>query len=99
MTANFPRQEVYGLSAQLRKSAVSIPSNIAEGHTPESTREFLHFLSIAQASLSELETQIEIAAQLKYLTPSKLEDVYAKTSPLGKQIYALRNTLASKGPE
>ncbi len=96
MTANFPRREVYGLSAQLRKSAVSIPSNIAEGHTRESTREFLHFLSIAQASLSELETQLEIAARLEYLTPSKLEDICAKTSPLGKQLYALRNTLVQR---
>lgn len=96
MTANFPRREVYGLSAQLRKSAVSIPSNIAEGHTRESTREFLHFLSMAQASLSELETQLEIAGRLKYLAPSKLENVYAKTSSLGKQLYALRNTLVQR---
>ncbi len=96
ITANFPRQEVYGLSAQLRKSAVSIPSNIAEGHTRESTREFLHFLSMAQASLSELETQLEIAGRLKYLAPSKLENVYAKTSSLGKQLYALRNTLVQR---
>ncbi|HYK91990.1 MAG TPA: four helix bundle protein [Acidobacteriota bacterium] len=93
LTRSFPKQEVYGLSSQLQKSAISISSNIAEGHTRESSNEFLHFLSIAQASLSELETQLEIAARLRYLPSSKLEDVYGKTSALGRQLYALRNAL------
>lgn len=93
LTAVFPRQESYGLSTQLRKSAVSIPSNISEGHTRESRREFLHFLSIAQGSLSELETQLEIAARLSYISPSDLAKIRASTSGLGKQLYALRNAL------
>ncbi|HEX3144767.1 MAG TPA: four helix bundle protein [Pyrinomonadaceae bacterium] len=60
LTLNFPRSEVYGLASQMQRAAVSIPSNIAEGHARESTKEYLHHLSIAQASLAELETQIEI---------------------------------------
>jgi four helix bundle protein len=93
LTAGFPRQEIYGLSMQIRKSALSIPSNIAEGHTRESSKEYLHFLSIAQGSLSELETQLEISARLEYLSPSRPEDMRAKTSGLGKQLYSLRNAL------
>ncbi len=93
LTRRLPRQEAYGLSAQLQKSAVSIPSNIAEGHTRESSKDFLHFLSIAQASLAEVETQLEIAVRLEYLPLSARESVFKKTSLLGKQLYALRNAL------
>ena len=64
LTSKFPRHEVYGLSSQMQRAAVSVPSNIAEGHTRESTKEYLQHLSIAQASLAELETQLEIAKQL-----------------------------------
>jgi len=68
LTKNFPKDEMYGLTSQVQRAAVSVPSNIAEGHTREHTREFLHHLSIAQASLAELETQLEIGARLKYLS-------------------------------
>lgn len=61
LTQNFPKYEIYGLTSQIQRAAVSVPSNIAEGHTREHTKEFLHHLSIAQASLAELETQLEIS--------------------------------------
>jgi len=61
VTGGFPREEVYGLTAQLRRAAVSVPSNIAEGLTRRSVADKLHFLNISQASLSEIDTQIEIA--------------------------------------
>ena len=61
LTRAFPKQETYGFSSQMQRAAVSIPSNIAEGHTREHLKEYLHHLSIAQASLAELETQLEIA--------------------------------------
>jgi four helix bundle protein len=96
LTRNFPREETYGLSSQLRRAVVSIPSNIAEGHTREHIKEYLHHLSIAQASLAELETQLEIATRLKYLFTGHLEELLTETVSLGKQLYALRNSLARK---
>jgi four helix bundle protein len=66
-TALFPREEVFGLSTQLRRSAVSIPSNIAEGAARNSSRELLQFLGVANGSLAELQTQVEIAVRLGFL--------------------------------
>src|SRR3954451_22493418 len=63
----FPRDEVYGLTSQLRRCAVSIPSNIAEGHSRSTRKEFLRFLEISLGSLFELQTQLEIAKNLSYL--------------------------------
>jgi four helix bundle protein len=93
LTQSFPKQEVYGLTSQIQRAAVSIPSNIAEGHTREHSKEFLHHLSIAQASLAELETQLEIATRLKYILPEQFEQILQRTVSLGKQLYALRNSL------
>lgn len=93
LTQNFPKYEIYGLTSQIQRAAVSVPSNIAEGHTREHTKEFLHHLSIAQASLAELETQLEIAARLNYFETSKLDQILGRVVSLGKQLYALRNAL------
>ena len=67
LTKAFPREEVYGLAAQMRRAAVSIPSNLAEGAARSSRKEFAQFLSMAKGSLSELETQLLISADLGYL--------------------------------
>lgn len=93
LTRSFPKQETYGLTSQLQRAAVSIPSNIAEGHTREHLKEYLHHLSMAQASLAELETQLEIALRLKYLTAGQLKELMDYSSSLGKQMYSLRNAL------
>jgi four helix bundle protein len=93
LTHDFPKQEAYGLTSQLRRAAVSIPSNIAEGHTREHIKEYLHHLSMAQASLAEVETQLEIATRLKYLSVHRLSELLLEISSLGKQLYALRNAL------
>jgi four helix bundle protein len=93
LTQTFPPQEMYGLTSQMRRAAVSIPSNIAEGHTREYSKEYLYHLSVAQASLAELETQFEIAARLKYLSAEQLSHALEQTASLGKQLYALRNAL------
>lgn len=95
VTQDFPKQEAYGLTSQIRRAAVSIPSNIAEGHTREHLKEHLHHLSMAQASLAELETQLEIAVRLRYLLPQVLQPIQSDNSP-GKQMYALRNALVGQ---
>jgi four helix bundle protein len=96
LTQNFPKHEIYGLTSQIQRAAVSVPSNIAEGHTREHTKEFLHHLSIAQASLAELETQLEIAVRLKYLAKDEFDRVLVLVVALGKQQYALRNALLKR---
>ena len=96
LTDKFPAKEMYGLTSQIRRAAVSVPSNIAEGHTRESTKEYLHHLSIAQASLAEVETQMEIAFRLKYCTQDELDKIVTHSTSLGKQLYSLRNALQSR---
>lgn len=71
VTKTFPREEVYGLAQQRRRAAVSIPSNLAEGAARTSTREYANFISIARGSLAELDTQVQIAQRLGYITDSK----------------------------
>ena len=67
LTKDFPKEELYGLTSQIRRCVISIPSNIAEGASRKGTKEFIQFLWIANGSLSEFETQIEIAQKLGYL--------------------------------
>jgi len=67
VTAAFPREEAFGLTGQMRRAAVSVPANIAEGAARNSTKELLHFLSVASGSLSELDTHLEIAGRLGYV--------------------------------
>jgi four helix bundle protein len=73
VTRSFPREEMYGLTNQLRRAAVSVPSNIAEGQARFSRREFHHFLSLARGSLVEIETQLTIAQNLEYLSPQQTQ--------------------------
>ena len=71
-TQTFPKEELYGLTAQMRRSAISVPSNIAEGAARKSKKEYIQFLYIALGSLSELETQLDLAIRLKYSQDSGL---------------------------
>jgi four helix bundle protein len=73
ITSGFPKKEDFGLTAQLRRAAVSVPSNIAEGLTRKSNKDKLHFLNMAQSSLSEIDTQLEIAIRLGYLEQDNFE--------------------------
>ena len=75
VTATFPNEEMYGLVSQMRRAAVSIPSNIAEGAARAGTKEFIHFLGIARGSLSELETQLHISRELGYVRNAQDVDV------------------------
>jgi four helix bundle protein len=92
----FPKAEVYGLASQVRRAAVSVPSNIAEGHTRSSTKEYLHHLSIAQGSLAEVETQLELAARLKYVDDEQMGPVQEQCVYLGRQLYQLRGALMKR---
>lgn len=96
LTQAFPKHELYGLGSQMQRAAVSIPSNIAEGHTREHGKEYLHHLSMAQASLAELQTQIEIAARLDYCSVEQANVLLDNATRLSKQLYALRNALQRK---
>lgn len=73
-TRSFPKEELFGLTSQMRRAAVSVPSNIAEGAARSGTKELLRFLSIAEASLSELDTHMEIALRLGYMKSNRLQD-------------------------
>jgi four helix bundle protein len=89
MTGNFPREEIYGLRSQIRRSAVSVPSNIAEGQGRLSTGEFRQFLGVARGSNCELQTQIEIARALKLGETGLLDEVEGLSFEVGKMINAI----------
>src|SRR5437588_8203464 len=95
LTQDFPKHELYALASQIQRAAVSVPSNIAEGHTREHLKEYLHHLSMAQASLAELETQ-EIAIRLSYVSLEEARSIAEHAESLGKQLYALRNALLKR---
>ncbi len=95
-TKGFPREELYGLTSQLRRAVVSVPSNIAEGQGRNSTKEFLHHLSIAYGSLCEVETQCLIAHRLGYLESRDLDRLARQSSEVGRIINGLSNRLPRK---
>jgi len=92
-TRTFPREEIYGLTSQLRRAAVSVPSNIAEGQGRRSTADFLRHLSIAYGSLLELETQVLIAARLNYLSKEKCNVVLKMAAEVGRLLNGLISAL------
>ncbi|MBL7161990.1 MAG: four helix bundle protein [Anaerolineales bacterium] len=96
LTREFPKHELYGLTSQLQRSAVSVPSNIAEGQTRNSTPDFRRFLFIAQASLSEVDTHIVIAQELGYVEKEKGKEIEAQILELRRMIYALLKSLPRK---
>jgi four helix bundle protein len=97
-TRGFPKEEVYGLSSQLRRAAISIPSNIAEGNARTTTRDFLHFLSIAYGSIKEAETQILIAERLGYDLQKQTPQLMEFTQEVARLICGLSNSLKRKLP-
>jgi len=94
ITKGFPREECYALTDQIKRAAVSIPSNIAEGASRNTTKEFVQFLYIALGSASELETQIIIAEKLGYL--KNKETLYAEITVIRKMLNALITSLKNK---
>jgi four helix bundle protein len=94
-TGEFPRDELYGLTNQLRRAAVSVPSNIAEGQARFSQKEFRHFLSHARGSLVEIETQLIIAQSLGYLQENDSRALLAKAGELGRILNGLIASIKS----
>ncbi|MEQ8523763.1 four helix bundle protein [Gracilimonas sp.] len=92
-TKNFPSEEKYGLTSQIRRSVVSISSNIAEGAGRKSKKEFKHFLNIAYGSGSELETQLLIARNLGFINNENYEALSEMITEIQKMIYSLSNSL------
>jgi four helix bundle protein len=96
LTQGFPREEIYGLASQLRRAAVSVPSNIAEGHGRSSAAEYRHFLWIARGSNFEIQTQLEIARSFKMGDRKLLEESESLSQEVGKMLFAILDKLGRK---
>jgi four helix bundle protein len=96
LTDDFPKHELYGLTSQIRRAAVSVLSNIAEGSSRDSTREFLYHVSIAAGSLAELEAQLLLSMRLEYAKGRETERLLAQTAEVGKMLRGLQRSLRSK---
>jgi four helix bundle protein len=95
-TAKFPGAELYGLTSQLRRAAVSVPSNVAEGYCRRSTKAYAYHVSIALGSHAEVETCIELAARLGFLSPDELARYEERTSSVGRLLSGLHRSLEEK---
>ena len=96
LTRDFPADERFGLISQMRRAAVSVPSNIAEGQARKSTAEFIQFLSISLGSLAELETQLTISVDLGYCSESAALEIFNSIQDLQKMPHSLRAKLATR---
>jgi len=92
----FPKAELYGLSDQMKRSAVSIPSNIAEGWGRNYTQEYLRHLAIASGSLAELETQLEIARELEFLAVEEWASITEELTQIGRMLTSLRQSVSRR---
>lgn len=92
-TGSFPRHELYGLTQQIRRAAVSVPSNVAEGKGRRSDKEFSHFLFNARGSLLELQTQLMLAEELEYLSAADARRLLALAEGVGRALSGLINSL------
>jgi four helix bundle protein len=96
LTATFPKEERYGLAAQLQRSAVSIPSNIAEGNARQSLRDYARFVAIASGSLAELQTQLQLSAELHLADNAAVAKVLDTSESVGRMLYRLHQALIAK---
>jgi len=96
LTKHFPREELYALTSQIRRAAVSVPSNIAEGQGRRTTSDFLRHLSIAYGSLREVETQAMIAQRLKYVAGANVKSVIDRAGDVGRLLNGLMSALEKR---
>jgi four helix bundle protein len=95
VTSTFPREEMFGLTAQLRRAAVAIPSNVSEGHQ-HGTKAYLHFVVMALGSLAETQTQLEVASRLRIGSEDERESASALAVRLRQVLHGLRRSLAAR---
>lgn len=95
LVKQLPKEEQFALSSQMRRSAVSIPSNIAEGQARNATKEFVHFLGIANGSKSELETQLMLCTKIGYFSETEIQTTMASLEKVGKMLNALMKNLTT----
>ncbi|PTN10226.1 four helix bundle protein [Mangrovibacterium marinum] len=95
-TRNFPREELFGLTSQIRRSAISIPSNFAEGFGRKGNNEFLRFIRIAIGSLYECQTQLEIAFNIEYLEMQKFEELFEQSREIEALLRGLEKKLSAQ---
>ena len=96
LTKAFPKQEIYGMTAQIRRAAVSIAANVAEGHGGESTGSFVQFLRVSQGSLKELETHLLLARQVQVAKPEAVEPILVRCESLGRMLRRLIRSLQER---
>ena len=96
LTRAFPKDETYGLSSQVRRAAISVPANIAEGNARSSTKEYLHLLSIAVGSLAEVETYLDLALRLQYGNPTFVERLQGMVGEERRMLRGLQRALRAK---
>ena len=92
-TKNFPKEEMYGLTSQIRRAAVSVPANIAEGNGRKSRKEYLQFLSIANGSIAELETHLLIAERIRFMTKEAADQLQTQLQSVRRLLAAMRKSL------
>ena len=96
VTKTFPKEEIYGLMPQIRRSCVSIPSNIAEGYGRYSTNDYVRFLQVARGSLYELQTQLDIAHNLSYVTKQRFEELFEQSREIERMLSGLVKKVGRK---
>lgn len=96
---SFPPSEQFGLASQMRRAVISISSNLAEGAARSGKKEFLQFITIAQGSISELDTQIELAKELGFINQEDDESVLSSLTVISKQLYGLAGNLRTKNED
>lgn len=99
LTRSFPREELFALVGQIRRSASSVPANIAEGHGRELTRSFIQFLRVAQGSLKELETHLLLAERVGVTPAGSTRDLMQRCEGLGKMLRTYIRALQRRAPE
>ena len=93
VTDSFPKREIFALTQQLHRAAISVPSNIAEGHARFAPRDFRHFLRLSRGSIAELETQLRLARRLGYLSEADLRPIMEQVSEVGRVLTGLINSI------